>query len=335
MSIKKMKSSSAETAKRIAKAAREYRSSLGSKRPMRLTAAGVSNSGSLLHESVSSTHGDQLFADYRKTIKGRFNQERLRYVTIIHELVVMDEQLVIDSCKRMKGMLKERLNGYWWLGVIETEIVNLVLLRSFQKQETTRRVSLQIRESRRAKLEIANALDVKNGLHELIEETSSRVFVHCHVVIDMGKGRAEAIQDRVEKLRKKLAATTLSAVKVWDLEKKQIVMKRLSEQWRGKKRTLRQNIWHIANYGTKGGNEQLRYKAGFGRDNEEDEEAALWKAYGRDLISEVDGVIEDDGAIEDARSLTGNEVAFLDAVTLRLMRLKKDMRGYVIGSGDA
>ena len=53
------------------------------------------------------------------------------------------------------------------------------------------------------------------------------------------------------------------------------------------------------------------------------------------MISEVDGVIEDDGAIEDALSLTGNEVAFLDAVTLRLMRLKKDMRGYVIGSGDA
>ena len=330
MSIKKTKSSSAETAKRIAKAAREYRSSLGSKRPMRLTAAGVSNSGSLLHESVSSTHGDQLFADYRKTIKGRFNQERLRYVTIIHELVVMDEQLVIDSCKRMKGMLKERLNGYWWLGVIETEIVNLVLLRSFQKQETTRRVSLQIRESRRAKLEIANALDVKNGLHELIEETSSRVFVHCHVVIDMGKGRVKAISERVLELRAQLAA-----VKVWNIVDRQIEIKRFSEQWRGKKRTLRQNIWHIANYGTKGGNEQLRYKAGFGRDNEEDEEAALWKAYGRDLISEVDGVIEDDGAIEDARSLTGNEVAFLDAVTLRLMRLKKDMRGYVIGSGDA
>ena len=77
----------------------------------------------------------------------------------------------------------------------------------------------------------------------------------------------------------------------------------------------------------------MRYKAGFGRDNEEDEEAALWKAYGRDLISEVDGQIEDDGAVEDARGLTGNEVAFLDAVTLRLMRMKNDMRGYVIGSG--
>ena len=53
------------------------------------------------------------------------------------------------------------------------------------------------------------------------------------------------------------------------------------------------------------------------------------------MISEIDGQIEDDGAVEDARGLTGNEVAFLDAVTLRLMRMKNDMRGYVIGSGVA
>ena len=328
MNIRKMKSSSSETTKRIAKAAREYHSALGSKRTTRLKLSGVGKSGSLLHPIISKAHGELLFADYRQHIKSRFNQEQLRYFTLIHELVVMDKNEVIASCKRMKEMLKRRLKDYYWHGVIETEIVNLVFLRSLQEQEAAKKVSLKQKESMRHKLEVVNALDVKNGLHELVEETSSRVLVHCHVVIDMGKGTVKAIRERVVELRAQLAA-----VKVWNIVDRQIEIKRFSEQWRGKKRTLRQNIWHIANYGTKCGNEQLRYKAGFGRDNEEDEEAALWKAYGRDLISEVDGVIEDDGAVEDARGLTGNEVAFLNAVTLRLMRMKNDMRGYVIGSG--
>ena len=41
MNIRKMKSSSAETTKRIAKAAREYHSALGSKRTTRLKISGV------------------------------------------------------------------------------------------------------------------------------------------------------------------------------------------------------------------------------------------------------------------------------------------------------
>ena len=42
MNIRKMKSSSSETAKRIAKAAREYHSALGSKRTTRLKLSGIS-----------------------------------------------------------------------------------------------------------------------------------------------------------------------------------------------------------------------------------------------------------------------------------------------------
>lgn len=109
MNIRKMKSSSSETTKRIAKAAREYHLALGSKRTTRLQISGVGKSGSLLHPSIAKAHGELLFADYRQHIKGRFNQEQLRYFTLIHELVVMDKNEVIASCKRMKEMLKRRL----------------------------------------------------------------------------------------------------------------------------------------------------------------------------------------------------------------------------------
>ena len=92
MNIRKMKSSSSETAKHIAEAAREYHSALGSKRTTRLKLSGVGKSGSLLHPSIAKAHGELLFADYRQHIKSRFNQEQLRYFTLIHELVVMDKK---------------------------------------------------------------------------------------------------------------------------------------------------------------------------------------------------------------------------------------------------
>ena len=296
-------------AARIAVLAGEAYFSLGSKRATRLRLSGVARSGTLLHKQVADDHGEQLVADYRKRIHGQFLQRRLRYLTVIHDLVVLDERDVLQSCELMVRQLRKVLTGkVWWLGVIETELVSLDLLRSLQAQDDTAR----------HKLVVVNALDV-DGIFERAQETSTRVLVHCHVVVDFGKGSNRTILNKVDALRDDLK-------KLWSISR-QVEMKSFSEQWRGKARTLRENIWHIGHYGTKCGNEMLRYKMGFGRDYDEDVEAKMWKMYGQDLITE-----DDDGVVEDVRGLTGNEIKFLDTITRRLMDRRRDGRGYVIGT---
>jgi hypothetical protein len=79
--------------------------------------------------------------------------------------------------------------------------------------------------------------------------------------------------------------------------------------------------------GTKGGNETLRYKAGFGRDLSEDLDAKMFKGSKtgkRDRGGET---------LEDERSLTVGEVAFLNEAYERLMTLRRDRRGYLIRAG--
>ena len=307
-----MKRNRKTDAKRIGTLAGKQQFGLGSKRKTRLQQSGVGRSGTLLHKEVADAHGEMLVADYRKRIKGTgFRSTRLRYLTVVHSLVALNEKAVLADCESMVARLRKLLVGkVWWLGVIETELVSLDLLRSFQSQD----------ETMRHKLDLINALD-GDGVIKRSSDTSTRVLVHCHIVVDFGNRLAITIANREAALRSELK-------KVWSLSR-QVELKQFSGTWRGKRRTLRANIMHIGNYGTKCGNEMLRYKMGFGRDYDEDVEALMWKKYGKKLMNDTD-----DGVVEDVRGLTGNEIRFLDAITKRLMdrRGSTDGRGYVIGT---
>lgn len=308
--FEKLKKNQKIDAARIKKFAGDQPFSLATKRTAKLARAGVRLSGTLLHKNVATAHGEQLFEQYRKRINGHFNQERLRYLTVIHSLDVLDEDAVLKSCETMVSQLRGVLSSEcWWLGVIETELVSLKLMRSFQAQE----------ESARHKLDLINELD-RDSLFERASATSARCLMHCHVIVDLGND-----DDRAKAKELSLRA---GLAKFWS-GKRQVVLSRLSTMWRGKRRTLRENLHHIALYGTKGGNEELRFKLGFGRDHLEDIESLMFKKYGKKLITE-----DDDGAVEDARSLSANEIKFLDGVMERLMNRRggRQKRGYIIGT---
>ena len=91
-----------------------------------------------------------------------------------------------------------------------------------------------------------------------------------------------------------------------------------------KNRTAAKNLNAIAAYVTKGGNENLRYSAGFGRDLAEDLEAKIWRA----------GLVDKDEKVDDERGLTVGEVQQLDQLYVWLMRRRSDKRGYIIGTSD-
>jgi len=301
--MKKEKAQHAAAAK-IRAAGAMAQSALGAKRTKKLQQAGVWNTGTLLHEEVSKKHGYALFQDYKKHISASMNQDRFRYLTVIHDLVALDKARVLASCEQMVMQLHKCLDGrgIWWLGVIETEIVSLKFLRGLQDHD----------EGARYKLILIEELEARARRKSV---GSARMLVHAHIVIDLGS-KADDVASSLRDI----------CTQVWR-GARAVELKKFSENWKTEKRTLHGNLKHISYYGTKCGNESLRYKAGYGRDYELDTEARMWKACGRDLISE-----DDDGAVEDARSLTFAEINFLDRVTRALMDLRKDGRGYLIGS---
>ena len=90
--------------------------------------------------------------------------------------------------------------------------------------------------------------------------------------------------------------------------------------------TVARNLHDIANYITKGGNDQLRYNAGFGRDLVDDLDAKMWRAgEGR----------ADQGAetIADEHGLTIGEIKFMDDIWCALMARKRNKRGYLVRCG--
>jgi hypothetical protein len=136
-----------------------------------------------------------------------------------------------------------------------------------------------------------------------------KALVHCHVLVDLGNTERESTEAT---LRKALS----SYEHRWQVELKST----FNNQSLGKK------LLFIARYNTKCGNEQLRFKAGFGRDLDEDFEAKIWRTgEGRKDRGDYE-----DRTTEDERGLSAQQVAFLDEVYGKLMRLRKDKRGYLV-----
>ena len=300
---------------------------LGKQRTTRLKEAGCAKSGTLLHEAVAQAHGDLLVADYRDRINGSaFKQERLRYLTVVSDLIGLDRFEVSYACERLKKDLQSKLRDHWWLGVIEIELVSLDLMRASEAQRKTPKKLLH-------KWQVCEGIkDDKGG--------SVQALIHAHIVIDFDEGSDAKIADRVEDLRKKL-----KTVNSWNREDRQIELKRFSEHWKGKKRDLDENVKFIGHYGTKSrkyhkggnGNDVLRFNLGFGNKYEEDDEAKTWMKMRNDYNTML--TIDNNGVetkADDRRGLNAKEIGFLDTVVHELMfGLKgkiKDGRGYVIGS---
>jgi hypothetical protein len=196
----------------------------------------------------------------------------------------------------------------WALGVIEIELINFDLLRRVHDQT----------DGGKRKLAVLERLVVTEGATDKIESASSRcatgtmALVHCHVLVDLNARDVEAAEARLRH--------NMQMVNVWNRAPYQVELKTTF-----KNRTLVKNLSAIAEYGTKGGNEQLRFKTGFGRDLAEDLDAKIWRAgLGRkDAGGET---------VEDERGLSVGEVAFLDEIYGALMDLSDDRRGYIVGS---
>ena len=113
----------------------------------------------------------------------------------------------------------------------------------------------------------------------------------------------------------------------------QVEVKNLSEQYRGKKKSVTANLRDIAGYITKGANDRIKdgislhYKLSFDKDMEsiEDQMIRDWRKVGSVIRAEA--LSE---GLEHPKSMTKAEIAFhAEAINL-LMGLKRNRMGYVI-----
>ena len=306
-SLAELKRSSTE---RFEKLRDLMRLDLGVHKRIRLSRAGCGGSKSLLHDGIAKHHSKLLQDDYKKRWGNLTRDqalERLRFLTVLHSVVPLKQRDVIRAVERMKSALERVFKGTGAkvLGAVEVEIVNIALLRKIGSlgEEEARKLNV---------LESITASDANN--RPKITGTQDRgVLVHFHGIVDLGVRNSLLHEDQLRKGTKKIAA--------WQRSPYQVEIKRLF-----KDRSVQQNLRDIASYITKGGNERLRYNAGFGRDLAEDLDAKIWRA--------GTGRADKGGeTVADERGLTIGEIRILDDVWCALMARKRNKRGYLVRLG--
>jgi hypothetical protein len=242
---------------------------------------------------------------------------RLQFVTVLHEVCPLDLGVVRDSAIRLtKGfndvasLLKRRRFGCSFIGAIEVEIVSMKMMRDAHQGDDE-----IVAGAGRRKLKV---LDSMLGRSRKLRSSSTVALIHCHGVIDLGRCSYDEFRDGLQKM--------------WT-KPYQVEVKNLSEQYRGKKKSVTANLKDIAGYITKGANDRiqdgisLHYKLSFDKDMEsiEDQMIRDWRKVGSVIRAEA--LSE---GLEHPKSLTMAEIAFhAEAIDL-LMGLKRNRMGYVI-----
>jgi hypothetical protein len=283
---------------------------LGTHKKTRLKIAGVESSKTLLHDDVAKRHGERFADELRKrALKiGRDADKRLKFVTILQATTDPTIEKVEEAVDQLEAEY-QRVFGemrVWSRGAIELEIVNLDLLRRISRMSDSEARKLNVLEDLREIREL-------QGMMIAEERDKVKVLVHCHTVVDFGRdyeANEEEARKRIERYR------------YWKRARYQVKFDGLF-----KNRKTSSNLTKIAAYVTKGGNDNLRYNAGFGRDLAEDLEAKIW----REGLGRADKGGE---TIEDERGLSVAEVKTLDELYRWLMDRRSDKRGYLITSSD-
>ena len=241
---------------------------------------------------------------------------RFRFLTVLDCLEVPDPDVAIKTIVAFKEALAEVLDssvGIWMLGAVEVEMVSLEIMRENRKLTTTDSGEMR-------KLDVCEALLKK--LPKKHQKLPSYLFIHFHGVVSaVNEHRFDQFEQR------------LKAVKNWAKIPRAIELKRLSTQFKGRKKPMDSNLKDIARYITKGGNDwignkaYLRYKLSFDGRDAADDEAWVQENWRKNEILKQERI--EDG-LDDALSLNHHEISCLAEVIDRMMQLKRNRIGYLV-----
>ena len=266
-------------------------------------ALGSSAKGTLLDDAVWKQHAARLerqFVARWGALNKQEALERLRFWTVLDSVVPVNVDAIMGAVEQMFAHLDatcRQVRGLEVIGACEIEIVNLDRMRRFASEDD---------EARKLKV-IEAMLPGGDGTN-----SGSMALVHFHGVIDFGQG-AERKSEELGKASRK----------VWE-QPYQVQIKRMYVT-----QSVRQNLKGIALYLTKGGNENLIYKIGFGYDSEDKINRQLVKSGKAKLEADYEG-------FENEYSLSLYEIEVLGKAIEQLMdRTGSKMRnGYLYRYGQ-
>ncbi len=246
----------------------------------------------------------------------------IRFLTLVDSVTVISANDAIRASIKLKEKLittAKNSAGIRLLGVIEVEVVSMSLMREFRRLDKTT-------DAEWRKLDVCEKLS-QELRGTLFAEEESLFLIHFHGIVTSKV--VEQFEDFNQKIKK---------VKSWGLAPRQIELKKLSSQFGGKPKSVDQNLRHIANYITKGGNDwmankaYLRYKIGFENDDALVNDEASWVAKNWRRNEQLKQEHSEDG-ITDILSLTVQEIVELTFVIDRLMGLNRTRTGYLVSVG--
>ena len=240
----------------------------------------------------------------------------MQFVTVLHEVCPLELNAVAESAEQLIATidnfaqsLKQQRFGCSFVGAIEIEIVSMRMMREAHSHD-----DLDDLTSGRRKFKV---LDSMLGRSRSLRNAPTVALVHCHGVIDLGTC---SYDDACTRLRQ-----------IWG-KSYQVEVKNLSEQYRGKKKSVTSNLKDIAGYITKGANDKiqdgisLHYKLSFDKDMEsiEDQMIQGWRKFDSIRAERIT-----DG-LSHSKSMTKAEIPFHAEAIDMLMGLKRNRMGYVI-----
>ncbi len=299
--FERMRSHREATLRQLQSAVASERFACGSHKETIFKILGLEQSGTILHSYIADEHGAALTADFLNRFNDSRKRKRLRFLTVIHQNLGLDENRILESVVDLKdrnsGIFMDKKIGFF-SGACEVELESIDLLEKYEeKYDDTKR-----------KLAVHRVIG--NGLSGTVAS------VHCHLIVELGINVAVAENLLLAELKKHWSGIY------------QVHMTGISKSYASKAKSLFENLKDIARYLTKCGNEELKFKLNFGRDYEDDLDSKMFKKLGRKLIDSKD--ISDDGSCFSEKILSGAEIKFLDRVYRRLMNQRGDERGYLI-----
>lgn len=245
-----------------------------------------------------------------------------RFCTLIDSVTVVSADAAIHAAVRMKGELIAAVkasSGIWCLGAIEAEVISLPIMRSIRDKNNNS-------PSEKRKLDVCDELasELDNTVYR---GETHLMLVHFHGIVT-AKNESQFDSFRL----------ALQANAQWSKALRQIEIKKLSEQFNDKPKSVEQNLQHIARYITKGGNDwtgnaiAFRYKIGFDKNKDVyDEVADTQINWRRCEILRAEHKLD---GIDDAMSMTVQEIAELAIFIDKLMGSNSTRTGYLVNAGS-
>lgn len=281
---------------------------IGTQQKTKLKVLGELAVKTLLTNAVAEKHAAKLDEQFRRrwgSFTKREMKDRLRFVTVLAELVPLDLEVTSEAVERMFSRLEivfGGIRGIEVIGAAEIEIVDI---------EKMRQMASVADEVRKLDVIISMMPDEEKSLFKT--SLSSYALVHFHGIMDIGANGDE----KVTKLKRDCA-------RYWNANY-MVQVKGLYST-----KTVKKNLTDIAAYLTKGGNENLIYKIGFGYDKADDLERQMLKAGFTAKEADYAG-------IENQMSLTIPQIKFLGEAINQMMERKgsRNLRnGYLFKHGQ-